>query len=124
RGPEEALFRRSDSVWNRRTGELPRPSEPRRRGEVLVTSLHLGRRREALPCRRTPASIAPDLGDDIRIRHGEVGIPAGGWIGPQGLTCGCRKQKAGQASQPDLLLWWSCRESNPGPTAFPRGFSV
>jgi len=25
----------------------------------------------------------------------------------------------------DLALrWWSCRESNPGPTAFPQGFSV
>src|SRR6476469_868478 len=22
------------------------------------------------------------------------------------------------------ITWWSCRESNPGPTAFPRGFSV
>ena len=22
------------------------------------------------------------------------------------------------------ILWWSCRESNPGPTAFPQGFSV
>ena len=47
--------RRSDSVRNRRTGELPCASEPRRRGAVLDTSLHLGRRREAVPCRRTPA---------------------------------------------------------------------
>ena len=44
------------------------------------------------------------IGDDIRIRHGEAGIPADGWIDRQGLTCGCRKEKVGQASQPDLLL--------------------
>src|SRR5947209_14246107 len=24
----------------------------------------------------------------------------------------------------ESILWWSCRESNPGPTAFPQGFSV
>ncbi len=36
------------------------------------------------------------------------------------------KKGAGQGTiAPDrLLLLWSCRESNPGPTAFPRGFSV
>jgi hypothetical protein len=31
--------------------------------------------------------------------------------------------KTGQAFRPGLL-WWSCRESNPGPTAFPQDFSV
>ena len=70
--------RRSASVRNRRAGELPCSSESRRRGEVLGTSLHLGRRREAVPCGRTPASTAPYLCDDICIRHREVGIPARG----------------------------------------------
>src|ERR1700752_4261716 len=38
----------------------------------------------------------------------------------------CPKRKQARAKiHPDLLLpLWSCRESNPGPTAFPRGFSV
>src|SRR6202012_3693275 len=34
-------------------------------------------------------------------------------------------KSAGRAYSPDQrILWWSCRESNPGPTAFPQGFSV
>lgn len=35
--------------------------------------------------------------------------------------------RARSAPWPDrspLTLWWSCRESNPGPTAFPQDFSV
>ncbi len=40
------------------------------------------------------------------------------------LTRGSSRHKAGQAFRPGLLQLWSCRESNPGPTAFPQDFSV
>ena len=31
--------------------------------------------------------------------------------------------RAARTQVSDLLFQWSCRESNPGPTAFPQGFS-
>jgi hypothetical protein len=44
----------------------------------------------------------------------------------RGVPKMCPQEKQARAkTHPDLLiLWWSCRESNPGPTAFPQGFSV
>ena len=41
-----------------------------------------------------------------------------------GEMCPNRKQARAKIRPGLHLLLWSCRESNPGPTAFPRGFSV
>src|ERR1700675_2911009 len=33
-------------------------------------------------------------------------------------------QSSKEKGRSSAALWWSCRESNPGPTACPQGFSV
>jgi hypothetical protein len=59
----------------------------------------------------------PDDLDDVADKMGDL---------VSGVPKMCPQEKQARAkTHPDLfILRWSCRESNPGPTAFPQGFSV